>query len=142
MTAGKFRRDFWKEGEIFMKTCVVEVSIDQSQKNDLGGQWVNGRTTVFLKPVYPLFAGKWDSKRQVDIASSAGSDHAVYVWKRPLWGSNTLLVISQGYEGDTSDKTHLRFDAFESMKVNAGGEGLFFFRGEEWNIYWEIARLE
>ncbi len=126
-----------------MKTCVVEVSIDESQKKDLGNRWQNGKTTVFLKPVFPLWGGKWDSKRQIDVDSAAGSDHAVYVWKRPLfWGNNVLFVMTDGYEGNSSSQTLLKFDAFENMKVNESGDGIFYFRGQEWNIYWEILRLE
>lgn len=126
-----------------MKTCVVKVSIDESQKSAIGNRWKNGETTVFLKPVYPLFWGKWDSNRQIDIDSVAGSEHAVYIWKRPIFGGGgELILISHGFEGDTSDKKLLKFEAFESMKVDQNGDGIFYFRGEEWNVYWEIVGLE
>lgn len=125
-----------------MKTCVVKVSIDESQKTALGNRWKNGETTVFLKPVFAHFGGKWDSNRPIDIDSAAGSNHAMYVWKQPLWGSSAVYLKTSGYQGDTDDRTVLQFDEFERWKVNESGEGIFNFRGEEWNIYWEIIRLD
>lgn len=126
-----------------MKTYVVEVEIDQTQRGAIGNRWKNGKTTVFLKPVFPLFAGKWDSNRGSDIDSAAGSDHALYYWKRPFFGgSSALYLCADGYEGDTGTKTLLKFDDFEKWKVSESGEGIFYFRGEEWNIYWEIIRFD
>jgi hypothetical protein len=135
--------NFYRGGEEIMKTCVVEVEIDQSQKSAIGNRWKNGKTIVFLNPVYPLFGGKWDSNRQIDIDSAAGTEHALYYWKRPFfWGSSAVFLCTQGYEGDTATKTLLKFDSFEKWKVDENGEGIFYFRGEEWNVYWEIIRFD
>ena len=126
-----------------MKSCVVKVSIDESQKTALGNRWKDGKTTVFLKPVFAHFGGKWDSDRQIDIDSAAGTNHALYVWKQPLFsGDSTICLGTSGYQGDTDDSTVLQFDKFERWKVKESGEGIFYFRREEWNIYWEIVRLD
>ena len=125
-----------------MKTCVIEVSIDESQKSALGNRWKDGKTIVFLKPVHPLFWGKWNSNRPSDIDSAGGSEHAIYIWKQPFWGSSAIYLKTVGYDGDTEDRTVLKFDNFESWKIHESGDGVFCFRGEEWNIYWDVVRFE
>ncbi len=52
--------NFYRDGEKIMKTCVIEVSIDESQKSALGNRWKDGKTIVFLKPVHPLFLGQME----------------------------------------------------------------------------------
>ena len=72
---------FIEYGEKIMKTCVVEVSMDQQQNSELGNRWKDGKTKVFLKPVYAHFGGKWSSIRPNDI-TEYGSDNTAYVWKK------------------------------------------------------------
>jgi hypothetical protein len=122
-----------------MKKCVVEVSIDannQVQKNAFGNRWRNGDTTLILRPMLPTVGGFWDSDRQIDIDSAAGTDHAFF-----LISSNVLYVKTGGYDGDNMKRTHMKLYGF-SMKVGDAGSGTFYFRQKEWDINWMVRRYD
>ncbi len=131
---------FIEYGEKIMKTCVVEVSMDQQQNSELGNRWKDGKTKVFLKPVYAHFGGKWSSIRPNDI-TEYGSDNTAYVWKK---GETLELFVGGGEEHTIFNlgKKHLTLNRFNSMKVGEGDDGIFYFRNTEWNIYWEIIDLD
>ena len=121
-----------------MKKTLVEVSVDESQKEKLGNRWKDGKTIIILTPLLPL-GGFWDTKRGSDIDSAGGSDHAFY--ERSFTG-NTLRLKTGGYEGDELRRTLLKLNDFEGMTIGLGGDGAFYFRQKEWDVYWEIIDFE
>ncbi len=117
-----------------MKEVVVKVSIHKAEENDLGNRWRSGQTTVFLTPSAMGWMGKWSSNRPNDIAEH-GSDDAEYFWSIGKY----LDLYSGGGVFSKGDK-HLTLNRFK-MKVGAGDDGIFYFRKQEWNIYWEVVEL-
>lgn len=122
-----------------MKTCVIEVSISPAEKNEFGNRWKDGKTNVFLKPSYQDWFGKWSSNRPNDITET-GSDNTAYVWRKE---KNLSLFTGGGPEHTIFNlgTKHLVLNRFV-MKTGEGDDGIFIFRQNEWNIYWEILRFD
>lgn len=117
-----------------MKEVVVRVSINKTQENDIGNRWKGGQTTVFLIPSAVGWTGKWSSNRPNDITEH-GSDDAEYIWS-----SGKFLYLYSGGGFFSSGTKHLTLNRFK-MKVGESDDGIFCFRNQEWNIYWEVVEL-
>jgi hypothetical protein len=104
----------------------------------LGNRWKDEKTEIILIPDVNPTTGRWDTTRGIDI-DSGGLDHHRYKWDKTTHKVN--LIVGE-YQGDTSDKTVMDLAGFNDYKVGNKGDGVFYFRGKEVDITWELTGLE
>ena len=108
---------------------LIDVWIKVKDTNGrIGNRWQNRETTLILKPSVPPTMGNWDSRRQIDIDSSANTVHATYIWDLNIM---MLYVQTSGFEGNTPTQTPLVLYNFNKINVGERGTGIFSFRPNE-----------
>ncbi len=104
-----------------------------------GNRWKDGTTLLFLisavgSGLRAGESGKWDSDRQGDINSTAGSDHAVYNWNIV---DKRVDVLSAGWQDASFTEVLVKLNGFNYID-RGSGSGSFRFRKSDVPISWKI----